>query len=285
MNEIFYLNGALLPGNQAKVSILDYGFLYGYGLYETARAYGDRVFRLDHHLARLRHSGDRLGIKVHTALIRQAVLDVVQANGFKETRIRITLSAGEGSMTPNLASCGEPTIAVLATEYTPPAPEKYRQGYKLMVASIRRNSRSPVTFMKSANMIEHMMARQEAKNAGVDEALFLNEKGYVTETAGCNLFLVRGNELRTPRFEAGILPGVTRVVVFELATRLGIRIKEINITLAELIQADEVFLTNSLIEIMPVSGIAGKSIGTENPGDVTKRLMSAYRELVEKETQ
>jgi branched-chain amino acid aminotransferase len=141
MEETVYLNGKLIPRSKAKVSVLDYGFLFGFGLYETIRAYHGRPFRLDNHLARLKYSADRIGITIRTPEIRKAVLDTVKANGFQETRIRITISLGEGTITPNLASCTEPTIAVLVTEYKPPAPEKYRNGFGVVISSIRRNSR------------------------------------------------------------------------------------------------------------------------------------------------
>ena len=284
MGEIFYLNGKLLPSEEAKISVLDYGFLFGYGLYETIRAYDGQPFRLDNHLARLGFSGDRLGIVIHVALIREAVNDVVKANGFKQTRVRICVSIGEGTMSPNLDSCRQPTIAVLASEYTPPNADKYKQGYKVMLSSIKRSSLSPVTYLKSANTMENMLARQDAKEAGADEAFSLNEKGYLTEAAGSNLFLVKDGVLKTPRYESGILPGVTRVVVFELAAQLGIKVKEVNLLLADLLQADEVFVTNSLIEIVPVTVFDGKPLNSGKPGTLTRKLMKAYKEMVKKET-
>ena len=284
MEEIVYLNGKLIPRSQAKVSVLDYGFLFGFGLYETIRAYNGKPFRLDNHIARMRYSAEKLGILIKPSEIREAVKDTVTANGFVDTRIRITVSIGEGNITPNLASCIEPTIAVLVTEYHPPAPEKYRKGYKVIVSSIRRNSRSPVTYMKSANTMEAMLARQEARKKGADEALFLNEKGFLTEASGSNLFIVKDGILITPRFETGILPGVTRVAVFEVAKQSGIKVKEKNVKLDELLQADEAFITNSLIEIVPVTEVSGKKIGKGKPGAVTKRLLKTYKELVAKET-
>ncbi len=284
-NEIFYLNGKLVPREQAKISLLDYGFLYGYGLYETVRAYGRKPFRLDNHLARLKFSGERLGILVHPALIRDAVKDVIRANKFPQTRLRISVSAGEGSMTPNLASCELPTIAVMAMEYTPPAPEKYTNGYKAIITGIRRNSHSPVVYHKTANTMESMLARQESRRAGADEAIFRNEKGYVTEAAGSNIFIVRRGVLLTPKFETGILPGVTRVVVFELAAQLGIKFREVNIKPEALFTADEAFITNSLIEIVPLTVVDGKPITDGNPGPVTRKLMAAYTRLVKKETR
>lgn len=285
MNEIAYLNGKLIPISEARISILDYGFLYGYGLYETIRAYNDKPFRLDSHLARLRFSGNRLGIMIHTALLRDAVNEVIAANKFDQARIRITVSAGEGTMTPNVFSCDQPTIAVLASEYTPPPPEKYTDGYKVIISSsMRRNSRSPVTYLKSANSIENMLARQEARSAEADETFFLNEKNLLTEAAGCNIFIVSDGILKTPRYESGILPGVTRVTLFEIAMAAGIKLKEVNIKTDDLMQADEVFITNSLIEIVPVTMIDKQKAGNGKPGAITKKLTKAYKALVVKET-
>lgn len=283
MGEIFYLNGKLVPSEEAKISVLDYGFLFGYGLYETVRAYEGKPFRLDNHLARLGFSGDRLGIIIHVGLIRTAVNDVIKANNFPQTRIRICVSIGEGTLSPDLNSCRQPTIGVLASDYTPPHIEKYKNGYQVVLSSLRRNSLSPVTYLKSANTIENMMARQDARETGADEAFFQNEKGYLTEAAGSNLFLVKNGVLKTPRYESGILPGVTRVVVFELAAQMGIKVKELNLRLADLLEADEVFITNSLIEIVPVTMFEGNPAGKGKVGLLTHKLMKAYKEMVKKE--
>jgi branched-chain amino acid aminotransferase len=141
-----------------------------------------------------------------------------------------------------------------------------------------------VTSLKSANAMEKMLARRDAKDSGADESFFLNQKGYLTEAAGSNVFIVKEGVLKTPPYESGILPGVTRVVVFELAAQLGIKIKEVNCRLSDLLQADEVFLTNSVIEIMPVTVFDGKPVGNGKPGAVTHSLLKAYGELVTRET-
>ncbi|MGP8079604.1 MAG: aminotransferase class IV [Dehalococcoidales bacterium] len=284
MKEIFYLNGKLLPRDEAKISLLDYGFLFGFGLYETMRAYDGKPLRLENHLARLRYSGARLGIVIHTALVREAVHAVIKANGFGQTRLRICISSGEGEIAPNLDSCKMPTVAILAAEYKPPSRAKYLQGYQVVLSSIRRNSLSPVTYLKSANTMDNMLARRDARDAGADEAFFLNEKGYLSEAAGSNIFIVKDGFLKTPRYESGLLPGVTRMVVFELAARLDIKVSEVNCRLADLQQAHEVFITNSLIEIMPVTSFEGQSVGDGKPGPLTRKLMKEYRALVRQET-
>ena len=229
MNEIFYLNGKLVPRKDAKISVLDYGFLFGFSLYETIRAYEGKPFRLDNHLARLRYSGDRLGIVIHVPLLREAVKDVIKANGFTQTRIRICVSIGEGKMSPDLDSCKHPTMVILASDYKPPTRQKYSEGYRVMLSGMRRNSLSPVTYLKTANAAESMLARRDAADAGADESFFLNEKGFITEAAGSNLFLVKNGVLLTPCYESGILPGVTRTIIFELAMQLGMEVKEIEL--------------------------------------------------------
>jgi branched-chain amino acid aminotransferase len=284
MDVMVYLNGSLLPLGQARVSVLDYGFLFGYGLYETIRAYHGRPFRLDRHLERLAGAAGELGIRLDLASLRRGVLDTVRANGFAETRVRITVSIGEGTMTPDLRSCASPTVLVLAGEYHPYPAEKYAQGFRAVVSAIRRNSRSPVTFMKSANGMENMLARQEARGAGADEALFLNDRGFLTEASGSNLFLVDRGVVKTPRLGSGILPGVTRAAVFEVAGRVGLPISEVNLRPEQLQAADEAFLSNSLIEVMPLTAVGDWVVGCGVPGPLTLRIMEGYRGMVGSET-
>ncbi len=280
MNELVYLNGSIVPKAEARISILDYGFLFGYGLYETLRAYDGRLFRLEAHLSRLERSASETGIDLDMRELREGVLDVVKANGFTDTRVRITVSIGEGTMTPNLVSCSKPTVLVLAGEYHPYTQEKYAQGFNVIISSVRKNSRSPVTFMKSASSMENMIGRQEAKDSGADECLFLNERAFVTEASGSNVFLVERGALKTPRLKNGILPGVTRWAVLELANVNGFDIVETDIRPSQLYAADEAFLTNSLIEVMPLASIDGKQIGNGVVGPKTTMLKNAYRQLV-----
>jgi branched-chain amino acid aminotransferase len=283
MTELAYFNGRLVPREEARVSVLDYGFLFGYGLYETVRAYQGGLFRLDAHLERLNESAARLGIALDLPALKQGALDAVKANRYAETRVRITVSIGAGTMTPDLTSCPAPTVVVLAGEYHPFSPEKYERGFKAIISSIRRNSGSPVTYMKSANTMESMLARREAKGAGADEALFLNDRGYLTEASGSNVFLVKEGIITTPRLQSGILPGVTRKALFEAARWSGLIVREAGIRPGALFEADEAFLTNSLIEVMPLTEVDGRAVGGGTVGIVTGQLMAAYRELVFKE--
>ena len=206
MEEIVYLNGAMVPRSEAKVPALDYGFLYGYGLFETMRAYSGIVFRLDSHITRLAKSADRLGIAVDTAILKKAVIDILKANGLRDARVRLTASIGEGSLVPDLHSCTTPSVLVVAAKYTPYADEVYQRGFRVIVSSIRRNSQSPVPAMKTANYVEGLLARQEAKAAGVDDALFFNDKGQLAEASTSNIFLVSKDILKTPPLQSRFIP-------------------------------------------------------------------------------
>jgi len=292
MAELVYLNGSLVPAAEARIAALDYGFLYGYGLFETMRAYRGHVFRLSRHLERLAHSAKTLGITVDIPTLADAVGETLTANGFGETvsdtvgvaRVRLTVSAGEGDPVPDPASCARPTVLVVAGEYQPLSEDTYRAGYRAVTASLRRNHHSPLAGIKSLNFTENLLARQEAGRAGVDEAILLNDLDRVAEASMSNLFVVTGDVLRTPPLDAGILPGITREAVLELAERLGITAMEDDITLDELRQAGEAFLTNSVIEVMPLTGLDGQPIGDGTAGPVTQKLREAYHELVRSET-
>jgi len=286
MEHIVYLNGALMPLSEASLSPLDYGFLYGYGLFETMRAYSGRVFRLEEHLRRLRWSAELLGIS--TPLIEDlasAVYDTLEANRLANARVRMTLSAGRGEPIPDISSCKEATLLVTAREYTPHSDEIYQAGYKAIISTTRRNSASPVSSLKSLSYIENMLARREAVSAGADEAILLNEHDSVSEGSTSNIFLVSGGNLSTPAPESGLLPGITRGVVLELAAQAGIQATEHPVTTADLMGAEEVFCTNSVIEIMAVTAVQHQQIGTGKQGPVTEQLHSAYRMAIASETK
>jgi branched-chain amino acid aminotransferase len=284
VREVVYLNGDLIPIDKANISILDYGFLYGYEVFETMRAYNGIVFRLDRHLNRLANSAQMLQIPVDSAMLESAVVNTVQANDLKEARIRLAVSIGRGSSAPDLHSCISPTVLVVAAAYTPYGQETYKKGYRAIVSSIRRNSQSPVSGMKTANYLENLLARREAQSQGMDEAIFLNEKNQLSEAATSNIFLVSKNILKTPGKESGILPGITRDIVLKLAANSGFGALETDINIEELLASDEIFLTNTVMEIMPVVAVNGKMIGSGEPGNITRKLMAAYRDLVWQET-
>ena len=284
MEQIVYLNGVLLPQSQARISPFDLGFLYGYGLFETMRAYSGRIFQLSTHLERLRHSAGLIGLPLDAFDLEKSCYDTLKANNLKEARIRLTVSIGEGEAIPDPPHNPKPTVLVIATSYTPPTAEVYRKGFKALVSSIRQNSQSPISRLKSANCLNNILAKKAAKAVGTDEALLLNEKGFLCEGGTSNIFLVSKGNLLTPNEESGCLPGITRQAVIELASKLGIGVTQKGIPLDELSQADEAFLTSSLIEVMPLTGVDGKPIGGGKRGKVTERLMTAYKKRVAMET-
>lgn len=280
MKQIVYLNGKLVPLSRARISPLDYGFLYGYGLFETMRSYNGVVFHLEKHLSRLSASADSLGISGAASGLKEAVSSVLKANNLRDARIRITISAGKGSITPGVRCCQKPTVLVMARGYKPHPKSIYNTGFKAIISPVTRYSRSPLSGIKSANYLENMLSKQEAVAAGADEAIRLNEKGFITEASMSNIFFITGGKLITPSLESGILPGITRETIIELASSIGVNTIERSVSITELLQAEEAFLTNSLIEIMPLTVIDGKPVASGKPGAITQRLMTEYKRLV-----
>lgn len=282
MTEIIYFNGHLVPRAEAKLSPFDHGFLYGYGLFETMRAYEGHIFRLDRHLTRLRCSAESLGLrsKLDAFDLENACVETLQANKLKDARVRLTITAGEGDMTPDLNTCSNLTVLVAAKNFVPLPPERYEQGFKAALSFLRRDSQSPLSRLKCTCYVSNILARMEAKAAGCDEAIMLNELDYIAEGSTANIFLVSRGELNTPSLESGILPGITREAVLEIARDLNIKTVERQVELRELSRAEEAFVTNSIIEIMPLTWLNGEPIGTGKPGKLTRNLMAAYKELV-----
>ncbi len=291
MGEIVYLNGSLIPRSQARISAFDYGFLYGYGLFETMRAYHGTIFLLERHLKRLLDSAAIIGLgsKLAEIDLGKACIDTLRANGLQDARLRLTVSRGEVDSFPGANTSATPTVLVTARSYTALSAQVYNQGYRAGISSLRRYSQSPLSRLKSANYLLSVLAKMEAEAAGLNESLLLNEHGLLTEGSISNVFFVSQTGLVTPPVESGILPGITRGVVMELADSLGINVTEGEVRVEDLRRFDEAFLTNSVVEIMPLVEVrdnAGEStiIGSGRPGKLTKRLMAAYREMVERET-
>ena len=287
MEEIVYLNGDLITRAQAKLSPFDHGFLYSYGLFETMRVYGDKIFRLDRHLARLRHAAETIGILSRLASydLGKACYDVLKANNLADARLRLTVSAGEGDITPNPDTCRGITVFIAARKIVNMPPVPYERGYTAALSSWQRNSQSPLSRLKSTCYLENVLARQEARAVGADEALLLNEQGFLAEGSTTNVFLVSCQMLITPSIESGALPGITREAVLELSQSMGVMLVVKQAELGELLTAKEAFLTNSILEIMPLTRLDDKPIGSGRPGALTQRLMSAYQELIIKETK
>lgn len=292
MDETVYLNGSLIPRSRARVSIDDHGFLYGYGVFETMRAYQGTIFLLDRHLNRLLRSLQAIGLdaELDDINLATACVNVLRANSLTVARIRLTVSRGEVDSFPGPSNCYNPTVLVTARSYSALSPQIYGKGYRAGVSIFRRYSQSPLSGLKTTSYLLSMMAKMESEAAGLDESLLLNEHGFIAEGSISNVFFITSHSsLVTPSLESGILPGVTREMVIELARNLGISITEGEVRLHDLGNFDEAFLTNSVMEIMPLVEVrdnTGKitTIGSGKPGILTKRFMSAYREMVEQQT-
>ena len=219
MSEIVYLNGNLVSTEQAAITPSDQGFLYGAGLFETMRAYEDRIFMLDRHLERLTSSAHVFGLEnLENARLKEACLSVITANRLRNARVRLTVTFGS---TPFPSISGPPTILAQAQPYQPPSAEKYRTGYRVMVSGQSRYSRSLLLRHKTTCYLDCLLARKKAVSEGNDEALFVNEAGNLTESSTGNLFMVGlDGTLVTPPIEAGLLPGITRRFILETAEKI-----------------------------------------------------------------
>ncbi|MBI2958371.1 MAG: aminotransferase class IV [Chloroflexi bacterium] len=283
--DLVYCNGRLTSREQAVVPAFDYGFLYGFGLFETMRAYHGVIFRLDEHIERLLRGAERLGFAacLSAGKLKDACNETVEANSLREARVRLTVTPGNGDGMPAPDKCASPTVMVRASSYTPHSTEVYERGFSAVVATSRRCLDSVMPGIKSLSYAENLLARFHASRQAADEALFVTERGLLLEGSISNVFLVSGPILVTPSAQ-GILPGIARKDVLGLAAALGIPVEERAVTFQELVGADEAFLTNSIIEIMPLTRVEGRAIAGGGPGQVTRELASAYRSLVETAT-
>ena len=274
------LNGDIVERGAAKVSAFDRSFLYGDGLFETVRAYGGVPFMLAEHLERMASSAKALDIAMPGAgVIAAAVERLIELNGLADAYVRITLSRGihTGELAPDEPP--EPTLLVEARELHPYPAEMYERGASVIISPAMHDSASAINRHKTTSYLASILAKREAKERGADEAILLDHAGHVAEGATSNVFCVRGGRLLTPPLEMNILPGITRWTVIRLAREAGIEVEEAPFRAAALQSADEVFLTNSLMEVMPVGAIDGGKPG-HVPGPVTAALASAYENLV-----
>jgi aminodeoxychorismate lyase len=280
MPTVVRLNGQNLEPASATVAALDHGFLYGNGLFETLRAIDRRPFALSEHLDRLRRSAEVIGLPLPPSdLLASEVSQALCAAAEPDAYIRLTVTRGPGASGPDPASCTEPTVLVVVRALPAPPERWLTEGLRAITSDIRRNSTSPLTRVKSLNYLECILARQAAKAAGADEALFLDTEGNLAEATAWNLFFTEGGRLLTPSDAGPILPGVTRAIVLRLAKELGIECETGAYPPDRLTAATEAFLTNSLYGIMPLGSLDGRPIGSAVPGPLTSRLAEAYEAL------
>ncbi|MDO8473926.1 MAG: aminotransferase class IV [Dehalococcoidia bacterium] len=281
-NALVYVNGRLVSPEHAEVSMFDFGFLYGYGLFETMRAYSGVIFRLEEHIDRLLSGAKRLGFAkcLSAERLADACRQTVNANSLKDARVRLTVTPGSGDGMPDPGACAAATVLVVARSYVPLSKDVYERGFAAATSNWRRCAGSAITGTKSLSYSENLLGRFDAIRRGFDEALFETAEGMLAEGAMSNVFMVKSGTLVTPPV-AVVLPGIVRGDVLKLAISSGIRVEERVVLAGELPAASEAFLTGSMIELMPLTSVDSKPVGNRRPGPVTGRLAMAYRELVE----
>ena len=279
-----YIDGKYYDEQNAKVSVFDHGLLYGDGIFEGIRAYNGRVFRLQEHIDRLFDSAKAILLDIpitHAAMMR-AVVETCRANKIRDGYIRLIVTRGVGTLGLNPKRCKRPSIIVIAGKIQLYPPELYARGLDIVTVPTTRNLPNAVNpAIKSLNYLNNILAKIEANNAGVEEAVMLNAEGYVAECTGDNIFIVKGGRLLTPPLSAGALYGITRGVVMDLAREAGLSVSEPNLTRYDLFVADECFLTGTGAELIPVVKIDGRVIGTGKPGPVTRSLVQKYHALTQ----
>ena len=279
-----YIDGKYYDEKNAKVSVFDHGLLYGDGIFEGIRAYNGRVFRLREHIDRLFDSAKAilLEIPISHAAMMKAVVDTCRKNKLRDGYIRLIVTRGKGTLGLNPNRCKAPSIIVIADKIQLYPQELYERGMAIVTVATTRNLSNAVNpAIKSLNYLNNILAKIEANNAGVEEAIMLNSEGFVAECTGDNIFILKGGRMMTPPLSAGALYGITRGVVMDMARESNIPVSEPNLTRYDLFVADECFLTGTGAELIPVTKIDGRVIGTGKPGPVTRSLVKNYHALTQ----
>ncbi len=279
-----YIDGELFEKADAKISVYDHGVLYGDGIFEGIRAYNGRVFRLGSHLRRLQESADAVFLKLPMTLkkIEAAVLETLRVNSLRDAYIRLVVTRGVGDLGLDMRKCKNNASLFIITDNIELYPEAfYEKGLELITSSIRTKGPDQLSpNIKSLNYLANILARAEATRAGAQEAVMLNAQGYVAECTGDNIFFVKDGVIHTPPGHAGILEGVTREAVMDIARdRLESPVVEKLVTLFDLYRADEIFLTGTGAEVIPACRLDGHAIGAGQMGPITRKVIGLFREL------
>ncbi len=278
-----YINGKLVDKNDAKVSVYDHGFLYGDGVFEGIRVYSGKVFRLREHIDRLYDSARSIWLEI--PMSREQIIDAVQntvrANNKRDGYIRLVVSRGAGSLGLDPRKTTDPQVVIIVDDISLYPPELYEHGLEVVTAATIRNHPNALSArIKSLNYLNNILAKIEAIRAGCLEALMVNVNGDIAEATGDNIFIVKHGTLKTPPLEAGILEGVTRNAVLELARAAGIPTAEVPLQRHDVYTADECFLTGTAAEVIPVVKCDGRVLGTGKPGTITRQLHERFHRLV-----
>lgn len=280
-----YLNGKLYDKKEAKISVFDHGLLYGDGVFEGIRAYNGKVFKLKEHLRRLYHSARAitLTIPMEIAQLEKTVLETLRANHLRDAYIRLVVTRGEGDLGLDPRKCPTPSLLIITDKIALYPQDLYKKGLDLVTVATKRNiSEALNPCIKSLNYLNNIMAKIEANRAHAPEAIMLNKDGYVAECTGDNIFIVMNHSLITPPCWAGALDGITRSTVIALASdKLKIETKEELFTPYNIYTAEEVFLTGTAAEVIPVTKVDDRTIGAGKPGTVTNRLIEEFKKLTQ----
>ena len=282
MSRNIYLNGEIVPEDQAKISVFDHGYLYGDGIFEGIRAYSGRVFMMDDHIKRLYESAKTimLDIPLSPEEMEEAILETIRANDLRDAYIRVVVSRGVGDLGLDPRKCPKATVVIIASAIQLYDEELYETGLKLVTVPTRRNGPEMVNpRIKSLNYLNNIMARIEANLVDAPEAIILNSDGYVAECTGDNIFIIEGNTLYTPPKYAGILKGTKREVVLEIGEEMGLEVKEELFTRHDIFISDECFLSGTAAEVIPVVEVDGRAIGDGKVGSKTKKIIARFREI------
>jgi branched-chain amino acid aminotransferase len=295
MAAIINVNGRTTSEHEAVIPVLDHGFLYGEGIYEVVRTYDGRPFLFDRHLRRMRRSADMIALRLPftdaelAARVRETIGAFHRQPGVRPTQdvyVRILVTRGVGELSYDPASCRTPSIVVIVKPFIGHPPEVYEKGVKVALVPIVRNHPSSINpLIKSNNLLNNALAAQEAFRRGAFDAVMRNYRGEISECSISNLFVVKDGILLTPPLDAGLLAGITREFVIELAPEAGVPVKEAALRDPDLLGADESFLTSSTQEIVPIVRVDDAVIGTGRPGPITGRLRDLYkRKITERAT-
>ena len=280
---LVYIDGEYYPKSQAKISVYDHGLLYGDGVFEGIRAYKGVVFKLGEHIDRLYRSAHAimLDIPLTKEEMIRAVIETLKRNNLRDAYIRLLVTRGVGDLGLDPRKCPKPTVIIIADTIKLHKTEAKEKGVTAAITWVRRDSVDATSHeIKSLNYLNSILAKIEANNMGVDEAICLDHRGFICEGAAENLFIVKEGKIITPPTITGALSGITRNRIIRLAKDLGYEVYEKNITPTELLTADEVFFTGTAAEIVPVVEINKRKIGDGTPGPVTKHLMKEFEKIV-----
>ena len=279
---LIYIDGEFLPKAEAKVSVFDHGLLYGDGVFEGIRSYNGSVFKLDEHLERLYDSAKSIMLQIPIPIetMKETVLETLRRNHLSEAYIRLVITRGVGDLGLDPDKCPKPSIIIIADKIALYPQKFYEEGLEIVTASVRKNYPEAINpRIKSLNYLNNILAKIEGKQSGAVEVLMLNADGYVAECSGDNIFWIKNEVLVTPPVHMGILEGVTRNSVIDLARDAGMRVEERVFTRHDLYIADECFLTGTAAEVIPVVKIDRRVIGNGQPGKGTEKLISAFRQF------